>query len=60
MKVVLIRYKPPYEDYEEIIGIATNIDVAHEHIEHLKKTCPHAYVYDSKRFFFEEHEVIEE
>lgn len=60
MEVVLIKYKSPYEDFEEIVGIAININVAYEHIKYLKERYPHMYDYDSKRFYFEEHKVIEE
>ena len=59
MKVVLIKYHPLYEDYEEIVGIAINMEMANKHIQHLKKRCPHAYEYDDNRFDFDEYEVIE-
>lgn len=60
MKVVLIKYKMRYEDCEEIIGIALNMDVANKHIEELATKYPYAYGKEYGTYYFEEHEVIKD
>lgn len=59
MEMVLIEHIARYDDCKEIIGIATNMDVAKEYVEDLKKEYPHAYNDECSQFFFEKYKVIE-
>ncbi len=60
MKVILIKYKARYDDCEEIIGIALNMDVANKYVEDLKTKYPYAYGEDYGIYFFDTQRVIEE
>lgn len=59
MNVVLMKYKARYEDCEEIIGIALNMEVANKHIEELATKYPYAYGKEYGTYYFEEYKVIE-
>ena len=60
MEVVLIKYKSRYEDCEEFIGVAENINAAKQHVEWLAAKYPDAYGDAHGRYYFEEHKVIVE
>lgn len=60
MEVVLIKYKYRYEDCEETIGIAINMEVANKYVEDLKTKYPYAYGENYGTYFFDTHKVIEE
>ena len=60
MKVVLIKYKSRYDDCEEIVGVAINMDVANKYVEDLKTKYPYAYGEDCGIYFFDTQRVIEE
>ena len=59
MEVVTIRYKSRYDDCEEIVGVAMNMDVAKEYVEKLKTANPYAYGEKYGTYYFETHKVIE-
>ena len=59
MKVVLIKYKSRYDDCEEIVGVATNMDVANKYVEDLKTKYPYAYGENYGTYFFDTRTVIE-
>ena len=59
MEVVTIRYKQRYYDYEEIVGVAMNMDVAKEYVEKLKTANPYAYGEKYGTYYFETYKVIE-
>ena len=60
MKVVLIKYKARYEDCEEIVDIASNMDIANKYIEDLQTKYPYAYGKDYGTYYFETFDVITE
>lgn len=60
MEVVTIRYESRYDDCEEIVGVAMNMDVAKEYVEKLKTANPYAYGEKYGTYYFETCKVIEE
>lgn len=60
MEVVLIRCKYRYEDCEEIVGIASHIDMAQKYVEDLAAKHPYAYGTDYNTYYFETYKLIEE
>lgn len=60
MEVVLIRRKSRYEDCEEIVGIAINMDVANKYIKDLSTKYPYAYGESYGTYYLERYKVIEE
>ena len=60
MKVVLIRYESRYDDCEEIVGVAVNMNVAEKYVEELKTKYPYAYGENYGTYFFDTQRVIEE
>ena len=60
MEIVTIRYKSRYDDCEEIVGVAMNMDVAKEYVEKLKTANPYAYGDNYGTYYFETYKVIEE
>ena len=60
MQVVLIKRKSRYEDCEEIVGVAANMDAANKYIENLAAKYPYAYGKDYGTYYFEKYDIIEE
>ena len=60
MKMVLIKYDCRYEDVQEIIGIAINMDAANKYVEWLGTKWPDAYGKNHGTYLFEEYEAIDE
>lgn len=60
MKVVLIKRIARYDDCEEIVGIALNMDLANKYIKDLQEKYPYAYGTDYGTYYFETYDVIEE
>ena len=60
MEVVLIRRKSRYDDCEEIVGIAINMDTANKYIENLATKYPYAYGKDYGTYYCETYNIIEE
>ena len=60
MEVILIKYKPRYDDCEEIVCIASNIKVANKYIEDLAAKYPYAYGKDYGTYYFEKYDLIKE
>jgi hypothetical protein len=60
MEVVLIRYKPRYDDCEEIIGIAISVEMAIKYVEDLASKYPYAYGKDYGTYYFEKYDLIKE
>jgi hypothetical protein len=60
MKVVLIKWKPKYDDIEEIVGIAANEEVAYKHMQELALKYPHCYGATYGTRYFEDFDLIEE
>ena len=60
VEVVLIKRKSRYDDCEEIVGIATNMDVANKYIEDLADKYPYAYGKDYGTYYFEKYKLIKE
>ena len=60
MKVILIKHMSIYDDSEEIVDIALNMDIAKTHIEDLKTAYPCVYGDDYGEFVLEEYKVIDE
>lgn len=60
MELIVINYISRYEDNEEIVGIALNMDIAKRHVEFLKEQYPYAYGDKCGKFRFDEYKVIEE
>ena len=58
MKVVVINYISRYEDSEEIIGVALNMDIAKRYTEFLKEQYPYAYGDECGKFRYDKYEVI--
>lgn len=59
MEVVLIKRKSRYDDCEEIVGIAINMDTANKYIKDLAAKYPYAYGEDYGTYYFEKYKVIE-
>ena len=59
MKVVLIKYRTKYDDCEEIVGVASNMEIANRHIEDLEKKYPYAFGREYGTYYFETYQVIE-
>ena len=60
MEVVLIRYIYRYDDVVEVVGVATNMDIAKKHAEDLKNKYPLCYGDNCGKFFFEAYTIIDE
>lgn len=60
MELVVINYISRYEDNEEVVGIALNMDIAKRHVEFLKEQYPYAYGDKCGKFRFDGYEAIEE
>ena len=60
MEVVFIKFKNRYEDCEEDIGVAINMDVAYKHIEELIAKYPLCYGKEYGSFHVEVFKLIEE
>ena len=59
MEVVLIKYKSRYDDYEDIIGIATDMEVANNHIKNLEAKYPYAFGENYGTYSFEKYIVFD-
>lgn len=59
MEVVFIKFKYRYEDCEEDIGVAINMDVAYKYIEELRNKYPLCYGIGCGKFYVEAFKVIE-
>ena len=57
-RVILIEYKEKYDEFPEKIGIASNSEIAHKHIEELKRRCPYSYA--KGNFYLSAFNVISE
>lgn len=55
MKVILIEHHPKYDDYEEKVGIAADMETAEKYVDELRRQHPYAY---NGRFSFEEFDLI--
>ena len=55
-RVILIEYKERYDDVTDKIGIALNSNIAHKHIEELKRKFP--YCYTNGQFYLSSFDVI--
>lgn len=58
MKVVLIKWKSRWEDYDEMIGIAANIEVAEQHAAELAEKYKDCYGPSHGSWGFEEFTLI--
>lgn len=60
MEVILIKHTLRYDDYEETVGIAKDMDLANKYIEDLKTKWPYVYGDNCGRFSFEKYDVIDD
>lgn len=59
MEVILITHTLRYDDYDGIVGIAMDVDIANKYIEDLKTKYPYVYGDSCGRFSLEKYKVID-
>jgi hypothetical protein len=60
MNVILIKWRPRWEDYEETVALAANEKVANRHAKELATKYPDCYGEQYGRWIFEDICLVEE